>query len=163
MNVACPPELAPPSSLIAWAKREGARLNITTDARTAVDGADAVVTDCWVSMGDDDESHRHGLREWFGRLLPGQGASHVPAVSSPGALELLNQAMDLMQSNLARLRLAAYAPDLLIQMPRNASTAYEFYRARELIGLGRERARAALAEWGRQGATQRSPEQEPGA
>jgi ornithine carbamoyltransferase len=46
---------------MAWAKAEGARVNLTTDAFAAVDGADAVVTDCWVSMGDDDGEHRHNL------------------------------------------------------------------------------------------------------
>ncbi|GEP00773.1 ornithine carbamoyltransferase [Methylobacterium haplocladii] len=61
LNVAAPPELAMPSALADWAKREGARVNATTDAYAAVEGADAVVTDCWVSMGDDDEHYRHNL------------------------------------------------------------------------------------------------------
>lgn len=65
----------------------------------------------------------------------------------PGALDLLAQSIELMQANLARLRLAAYEPDLLIQMPRNIASAYEFYRARELIELGRAAARDALANW----------------
>jgi NTE family protein len=55
--------------------------------------------------------------------------------------------MDLMQANLSRLRLAAYQPDLLVQLARNVSSMYEFYRARELIELGREKTRAALAAW----------------
>ena len=86
---------------------------------------------------------RHRIGEFFSRLKP----HSEPKPREPGAFELLNQAMDLMQANLSRLRLAAYAPDLLIQMPRNASTAYEFYRARELIELGRLRARAAFSNW----------------
>ncbi|MBX9931661.1 MAG: ornithine carbamoyltransferase [Methylobacterium sp.] len=61
LNVAAPPELSTPPDLIAWAKAEGARINVTTDPYEAVDGADAVVTDCWVSMGDDDEHYRHNL------------------------------------------------------------------------------------------------------
>jgi len=61
LNVAAPPELAMPVALSDWAKREGARVNATTDAYAAVEGADAVVTDCWVSMGDDDEHQRHTL------------------------------------------------------------------------------------------------------
>lgn len=107
----------------------------------------------------DDAGYRSRVSEWLGRLLPaGSSANDSPAM--PGALDLLNQSMDLMQSNLARLRLAAYPPDLLIQMPRNVSTAYEFYRARELIELGRERTRAALAEWSRQGPLRhRQPEE----
>jgi NTE family protein len=65
-----------------------------------------------------DEGTRHRIGEFFGRLLPhGEGKPR-----EPGAWELLNQSMDLMQANLSRLRLAAYEPDLLIQMPRNAST-----------------------------------------
>ncbi len=61
LNVAAPPELGMPRSLVDWAKREGAKLNLTSDAFEAVDKADAVVTDCWVSMGDDDEHYRHNL------------------------------------------------------------------------------------------------------
>ena len=61
LNVAAPNELAMPPALVAWAEREGARVNATTDAYAAVEGADAVVTDCWVSMGDDDEHFRHNL------------------------------------------------------------------------------------------------------
>ena len=86
---------------------------------------------------------RHRIGHFFSRLIP----HGEPKPREPGAFELLTQSMDLMQANLSRLRLAAYAPDLLIQLPRNASTAYEFYRARELIELGRQRARTALASW----------------
>jgi len=93
----------------------------------------------------DDEVHRGRLGEWLGKLLP--AGTGVPRETAPGALELLNQSMDLMQAHLSRLRLAAYAPDLLIQMPRNVSSAFEFYRAKELIELGRDRAREALRAW----------------
>ncbi len=61
INVATPRELAPPDSIVDWARENGARLNLTTDAREAVSGVDAVVTDCWVSMGDEDEGRRHNL------------------------------------------------------------------------------------------------------
>ena len=59
LNVAAPRALSMPPALVAWAEREGARVHATTDAYAAVEGADAVVTDCWVSMGDEDDSHRH--------------------------------------------------------------------------------------------------------
>jgi len=91
--------------------------------------------------------HRHRLGELFGRLLPhSEGKPR-----EPGAFELLNQSMDLMQANLSRLRLAAYEPDLLIELPRNIASAYEFYRARELIERGREQAREAMAGWTKSG------------
>ena len=89
----------------------------------------------------EDGGYRQRLGEFFGKLLPNSEGKP----REPGAWDLLNQSMDLMQANLSRLRLAAYEPDLLIQMPRNVSTVYEFYRARELIEKGRERTRHALA------------------
>ncbi|WP_375457090.1 ornithine carbamoyltransferase [uncultured Methylobacterium sp.] len=82
LNVACPPRLAPPPALMAWAKAEGARVTVTADAFAAVAGADAVVTDCWVSMGDEDESHRHNL------LNPYQVNAALMAAAAPDAVFL---------------------------------------------------------------------------
>jgi NTE family protein len=65
----------------------------------------------------------------------------------PGWVDTLTQSIELMQENLTRFRLAADRPDLVIEVPRNASAVYEFYRASELIDLGRERAERALAAW----------------
>jgi len=61
INIAAPEQLAPPADLLAWARREGARVSAMTDPYEAVDGADAIVTDCWVSMGDEDAGRRHNL------------------------------------------------------------------------------------------------------
>jgi ornithine carbamoyltransferase len=61
LRIATPRELAPKSELIAWAKKEGASVELTQDAFAAVDGADAVVTDTWVSMGDAEKERRHNL------------------------------------------------------------------------------------------------------
>ncbi|GLQ48530.1 serine protease [Dyella lipolytica] len=96
------------------------------------------------------ENHgKGGIGRLLGRWLPNGGETKATESKSrdPGALDLLRQSMDLMQANLSRLRLAAYQPDLLVQLARNVSGAYEFYRARELIELGRERTRAALESW----------------
>ena len=102
---------------------------------------------------EDEGGVRQRVGEFFGRLLPhSEGKPR-----EPGAWDLLNQSMDLMQANLSRLRLAAYEPDLLIQLPRNMSTAYEFYRARELIECGREQAREALANWPKANTPLRQP------
>ena len=96
-----------------------------------------------LSPEQDAEASPGSPPGWLGRLFT-HGEDKSPHVHEPGALALLNQAMDLMQSNLSRLRLAAYEPDLLIQIPRDAAATYEFYRASELIELGRTRTREAL-------------------
>lgn len=92
---------------------------------------------------ESNEGYRSRIGEFIGKLIP-HGAEKP---REPGMLELLMQSMDLMQANLSRLRLAAYEPDLLIRMPRNVATVYEFYRASELIEMGRKQARQALANW----------------
>jgi ornithine carbamoyltransferase len=61
LRIASPPELAPRPELLSWAKAEGAEIMVTTDPFAAADKADAVVTDAWVSMGDEDEGRRHNL------------------------------------------------------------------------------------------------------
>ena len=61
MRIATPAELAPPAELIAAARAKGASIIVTDDPCEAVKGTDCVVTDCWVSMGDDDEESRHNL------------------------------------------------------------------------------------------------------
>jgi ornithine carbamoyltransferase len=61
INIASPPELAPSDELMDWVRRSGAAVTVTTDPFEAVRDATAVVSDCWVSMGDEDEAHRHNL------------------------------------------------------------------------------------------------------
>jgi ornithine carbamoyltransferase len=61
MNVASPESLAPAASLLDWARTGGAKVMVTEDPVEAVRGADAVISDCWVSMGDEEAGHRHNL------------------------------------------------------------------------------------------------------
>lgn len=62
----------------------------------------------------------------------------------PGLLDVMSMTMETMQNAIARLKLAAYSPDVVVEVPRDACSFYEFYRAAELIELGRVRAEAAL-------------------
>jgi ornithine carbamoyltransferase len=61
LQIATPAGLDPEAGLVDWARRSGARVKLSRDPHEAVKGADAVVSDCWVSMGDVDEAFRHGL------------------------------------------------------------------------------------------------------
>ena len=51
-NIACPQALAPLPEVVEWARARGAEITITNSPKEAVAGADAVITDTWVSMGD---------------------------------------------------------------------------------------------------------------
>ena len=61
LNVATPPELAPKKAMRDWIKATQAPIMLGTDPEAAVRGADCVVTDTWVSMGDKEGEHRHNL------------------------------------------------------------------------------------------------------
>jgi len=62
LKVASPPELKPKKWLMDWVKNSGAPIEIGEDPEAAVKDADCVVTDTWVSMGDEQsKANRHNL------------------------------------------------------------------------------------------------------
>lgn len=61
IRIATPKELSPPQEWVDAARAEGASIFLTDDPYEAVKGTSCVVTDCWVSMGDDDAESRHNL------------------------------------------------------------------------------------------------------
>ena len=61
LNIAAPPELSPAVGILDAARSRGADIRVAVDPVDAVRGADAVISDCWVSMGDEDEGRRHNL------------------------------------------------------------------------------------------------------
>lgn len=58
--------------------------------------------------------------------------------------DIADQAFDAMQSTIARQKLAAYPPDINIEIARNACETLEFDRADEMIELGRRKASELL-------------------
>jgi len=61
LRVATPAELKPKKWLLDWVKKSGADVDVGEDPEAAVSGADCVVTDTWVSMGDRDGKRRHNV------------------------------------------------------------------------------------------------------
>lgn len=57
-----------------------------------------------------------------------------------GLFDIISKSFDAMQNTVARFKLAAYSPDIIINIPSNSASFYEFYRANELIALGRQKA-----------------------
>lgn len=62
-----------------------------------------------------------------------------------GMLDIVMKSMNIMENTLAQVQLKTYSPDLVIEVPRNACSFYEFHRAKELIKIGRQRTEAALS------------------
>ncbi|WP_068080675.1 ornithine carbamoyltransferase [Polycladidibacter stylochi] len=61
INIASPKELTVPQSWVDQTRQAGAKVNVTEDPFAAVENSHAVITDCWVSMGDKDAAYRHNL------------------------------------------------------------------------------------------------------
>ncbi|WP_374440271.1 patatin-like phospholipase family protein [Pseudomonas panipatensis] len=65
--------------------------------------------------------------------------SRVIESSGPASLlELVNQSFEVMQTSLAQYKIAGYPPDVLINVPKRVCRFFEFYKAPELIALGRQ-------------------------
>ncbi|MEH6475991.1 MAG: ornithine carbamoyltransferase [Sneathiella sp.] len=64
LRIACPEELSPDPRALDWAKQTGANIHVTRDPAEAAAGADCLVTDTWVSMGDDVGA-RHNMLKPF--------------------------------------------------------------------------------------------------
>ncbi len=61
-----------------------------------------------------------------------------------GLMEVMTRSLETMQERIARVQLALEPPELLINIPRDACEFYEFWRAAELIEIGRVQAEKAL-------------------
>jgi ornithine carbamoyltransferase len=81
LNVATPPELKPQKWIMDWIADSGAAIHVGSDPEEAVRGAHCVVTDTWVSMGDEaSKANRHNL------LKPYQVNARLMAKARPDAI-----------------------------------------------------------------------------
>jgi NTE family protein len=62
-----------------------------------------------------------------------------------GTYDVAYMVFDAMQSSIARQKLAAYPPDLVIDIPRDAARMFDIDRSVEMIELGRKTAETVLA------------------
>jgi ornithine carbamoyltransferase len=65
LNVASPRDFAARPPVVKWAKESGAAIRFMRNPEEAVEGADCIVTDTWVSMGDKEAKRRHNILKPF--------------------------------------------------------------------------------------------------
>jgi ornithine carbamoyltransferase len=87
LRIACPEGYEPSPRVESWARQAGAEtetgLLVTRDVGEAVAGADAVYTDAWISMGEEEEA-RARLQD----LAPYAVTAEVMAQAAPDAVFL---------------------------------------------------------------------------
>ena len=61
LRLACPHGYVPPAELLVWARANGGNIILTEDVAEAVDKVQTVVTDVWVSMGQEGGNQQQDL------------------------------------------------------------------------------------------------------
>ena len=80
IRVGSPEGYEPDAGFVERARRAGGQIRFTRDAREAAAGAQVVVTDCWVSMGQPDSELK------VAAMLPYQVDDALMAAAAPGAV-----------------------------------------------------------------------------
>jgi ornithine carbamoyltransferase len=80
LNVAVPEGSEPGGKFVDWSRANGGEIRFTRSAEEAVDGADCVVTDTWVSMGAEHRARGHNV------FMPYQVNGALMARAKPDAL-----------------------------------------------------------------------------
>ena len=84
---------------------------------------------------DSTQPARPGAQE--GSPKSATGSVIIDNVGPASLLDLINQSFEVMQTSLAQYKIAGYPPDILINVPKRVCRFFEFYKAQELIALGR--------------------------
>ena len=79
VNIGCPEGYDPEQRYVFAARDKGATINVTRDPILAVAGADVVVTDTWISMGQAHADHK------LAAMLPFQVNERLMAYAKSGA------------------------------------------------------------------------------
>ncbi|MGE7992926.1 patatin-like phospholipase family protein [Pseudomonas sp. NPDC089554] len=99
----------------------------------------------WLSEPADPESQQPAAApQSEGAPKSATGSFIIDNVGPASLLDLINQSFEVMQTSLAQYKIAGYPPDVLINVPKRVCRFFEFYKAPELIALGREIARDTL-------------------
>ena len=103
---------------------------------------DAVTPNLWLNNMVNKAS------DWFSQDETEEGETEKAKAeisgSKLGKLGILYQMFEVMQTSLSQYKIAGYPPDLLVKIPKDCVEMYEFYRANEMIEMGRYIAKEAL-------------------
>jgi NTE family protein len=91
----------------------------------------------------DPETMRSRIGDWLQRRARDGDGEEADALAM-GLPEIMARSLDTMQAQIARVQLALDPPELVIRIPRDVCSFYEFWRAAELIDVGRAEATRAL-------------------
>lgn len=95
------------------------------------------------SVSKTDNKHKEGIQQFIQSL---QDKLQNNKEESWSFFDVMSLSIDTMQNTIVKMRNAAHSPDHMLLISSKAARAYEFYRASELIELGRFAAEKNLSE-----------------
>ncbi|MGZ8462792.1 MAG: patatin-like phospholipase family protein [Candidatus Deferrimicrobiaceae bacterium] len=119
------------------------RTNLTVAVNASAQPTGDLEAADWEEGPDDDETGSY--RQRIVQFLADLSQQRSVKKETLGWSEIMFRSMDIMQDMIARFQLAAYSPEVVIEIPRDVCGVYEIYRGRELIRIGRKKAEAAFS------------------
>jgi ornithine carbamoyltransferase len=86
LNIAIPKELDFCNDEIAQAQKNGAKINLYHDAKSAAKNADVLIADTWISMGQGEEKDEEAKQEKLKLLMPFQVNMELMNLANPDAI-----------------------------------------------------------------------------
>lgn len=87
--------------------------------------------------------NKNGIMEHFPSFF---SKSKMPKQINQSLFDVIISSMETMQNTISRLQLAVKTADVTITIPVDTCSFYEFYRASDMIDLGKEKAAEALSD-----------------
>jgi NTE family protein len=90
------------------------------------------------------------IQQGWSRLLRsvGKGSAAAPSIRvNRNVMDLMSRSLSTMHGCMTELQMQRNPPDVLIGIPHDACAVYEFWRAHEMIELGRQAASNALDQF----------------
>jgi len=155
------PGLMTPKELDGKTLVDGGLLNPLPGAPTYLDGTQYTIAVSLAGRDVDEpfgpnppepkqnsiDRYRKSIDEFLGSVqekLGLQSKKKKEDKAELGVTGVMLEAFDAMQQTIARYRLAAYPPDILIEIPNNVCRTLEVYKAHRLIYAGEHWAREAF-------------------
>lgn len=98
----------------------------------------ATIENPWLESADPQGQQPAAAPQGESAPRSATGSVIIDNVGPASLLDLINQSFEVMQTSLAQYKIAGYPPDILINVPKRVCRFFEFYKAPELIALGRE-------------------------
>jgi NTE family protein len=97
-----------------------------------------------VTVKEKKDAGESGVWDKLKDFVDGLSSDKTPSDNQPGLVAVMLRSLDTMAAAITRQQLSIFQPDLLVRIPKNACMVHEFHRAREVIDLGAELAKAAI-------------------